>query len=441
MIYAMMTASVALNSVAVGLRTPLSPAATMPQLNLQKLANHDNLRLSKIIMAEPDDVCVDEECYVSAEEKQTSTNNYSEESRKFRRTVYMHDEWVKHRSTDRFARNVKDLFNSGVVRALYVELGVVTGAAIFVVVANMLLGGYTDLLGNQQPPVISGPLIPNDLSLPALPFSVAMPALSLLLVFRTNTAYFRWNEGRTLWGGLINTCRNVVRQANAYFPDTIEGNKLRYELAAQAVMFAKSLRCFLRGPSDEPVLLRELTESVGPKQAEACLRAANKPMFAASAMTQTIARAGLNPMDRARMDTSVQVLVDICGANERIFKSPIPLVYTRHTARFLTVFLSLLPLALWEPMKASWNHWATIPSTFFLALFLFGIEEIGIQIEEPFGILPLEALCNGAIEATINEMLACHENGDFYMTESADDFNPQGEMVAPDGSVAGKSWI
>ena len=58
---------------------------------------------------------------------------------------------------------------------------------------------------------LDGPL--KAMALPALPFTVLLPALSLLLVFRTNTAYFRWNEARTLWGGLINNCRNVVSAA------------------------------------------------------------------------------------------------------------------------------------------------------------------------------------------------------------------------------------
>ena len=93
------------------------------------------------------------------------------------------------------------------------------------------------------------------------------------------------------------------------------------------------------------------------------------------------------------MDSTISVLVDLTGANERIFKSPIPLVYTRLTARFLSVFLTLLPLAMWAALGESWNHWATIPATFILSIFLFGVEEVGIQIEEPFSILPLEAMC------------------------------------------------
>ena len=70
-------------------------------------------------------------------------------------------------------------------------------------------------------------------------------------------------------------------------------------------------------------------------------------MFCLSAMSATLRKAGIDPINLARIDTSISVLVDLTGANERIFKSPIPLVYTRLTARFLTIFLTLLPLALW----------------------------------------------------------------------------------------------
>ncbi|MCH5690665.1 hypothetical protein LWM68_44425 [Niabella sp. W65] len=35
-------------------------------------------------------------------------------------------------------------------------------------------------------------------------------AISLVLVFRTNTAYDRWWEGRKLWGALMNNSRNLA---------------------------------------------------------------------------------------------------------------------------------------------------------------------------------------------------------------------------------------
>jgi len=142
--------------------------------------------------------------------------------------------------------------SSGINEALSKELLFVTLTALFVVVANMLLVSYQDLSGV----VHNGPLNFLDtniksLSLPALPFSIAMPALSLLLVFRTNTAYFRWNEARTLWGGLINNCRNIVRQTNTFFPDDPKHEVLKRRMAAEDVAFVKALRNFLRGPTDD----------------------------------------------------------------------------------------------------------------------------------------------------------------------------------------------
>ena len=90
-----------------------------------------------------------------------------------------------------------------------------------------------------------------------------------------------------------------------------------------------------------------------------------------------------------------QILGDLFEACERIFSSPVPLVYTRHTARFLGCWLLLLPLCLWEEFAVSWNHFALVPASAMMSLFLFGIEKLSVQLEEPFSILPLERLCDG----------------------------------------------
>jgi predicted membrane chloride channel (bestrophin family) len=343
-------------------------------------------------------------------------STYSEDQRKDRRTVFMHDDWKRHRSSERFFRNIKTWPSSGINQALRKELTFVTSVSVFVVLANMLLYQYQDFGGVVHPGPLSfldGPI--KSLSLPALPFSMASPVLSLLLVFRTNTAYFRWNEARTLWGGLINNCRNIVRQTTTMFPNDAYHNALKKRLATETATFIKSLRNFLRGPEDDATLRKELYAYVNQglmtsAQAEATMAAKNRPMFALAAMSATLRKANIDEMYISRMDSTISVLVDLTGANERIFKSPIPLVYTRLTARFLSVFLTLLPLAMWAALGESWNHWATIPATFILSVFLFGVEEVGIQIEEPFSILPLEAMCNGAIEAVQLEMLAAEQS-------------------------------
>ena len=176
--------------------------------------------------------------------------SYTEQSREYRRTVYGHDSWVKHRESSRFYRNLLTTLESGVARSLYTEIGLVTLISAVIVFGNCLIVGYDDLAGVHHEAAVHLPLI-KSLSLPALPFNVAMSALSLLLVFRTNTAYSRWNEARTMWGGIVNTCRNLGRQANAYFPQDATGQNLRAQLASQVAMFPKALRSFLRGADDD----------------------------------------------------------------------------------------------------------------------------------------------------------------------------------------------
>merc|ERR1719291_1046967 len=259
------------------------------------------------------------------------SSEFSESQRKDRRTIFMHDDWVRHRSSERFLRNLLSIGSSGINQALRKELSFVTLTAVFVVVFNMLFVSYQDFSGISH----LGPLHDFDatikaLSLPALPFSIDMPALSLLLVFRTNTAYFRWNEARTLWGGLINNCRNVVRQTNTFFPDDARHNMLKRRMAAETAAFIKALRNFLRGPTDDATLRYELYDLVDaglmtPAQADETMRASNRPMFCLSAMSATLRKANLDPMQAARVDSTISVLVDLTGANERIFKSPIPL--------------------------------------------------------------------------------------------------------------------
>ena len=105
------------------------------------------------------------------------------------------------------------------------------------------------------------------------------------------------------------------------------------------------------------------------------------------------------PPPRARGSFgSVTEMGDALETCERIFTSPVPLVYTRHTARFLSCWLLLLPLALWEPFGTSWTPFgsdlAVVPATTLVAIFFFGIEELAVQLEEPFSILPLSKLCD-----------------------------------------------
>ena len=211
-----------------------------------------------------------------------------------------------------------------------------------------------------------------------------------------------------MWGSIINNCRSLVRQANTFFADDRYpgyGNfrDYRRRVAAETSAFTRCLRCFLRGKPDEPNLEVEL-KALGfdPTEVAGYMAAANKQCYALQKLGETSRMYGMVDQDRSRFDTTLSVLTDNVGACERIFKSPIPLVYTRHTSRYVGIWLGLLPLAIWAS-DPSWNHLATIPACGLTAFFLLGIEELGLQIEEPFGILPMEAFCDGAIYPALQE--------------------------------------
>lgn len=107
-------------------------------------------------------------------------SKYGEDSRAFRRTVYTHDDWVRHRSPDRFFRNLSSVFSSGIYKSLFKEVVATTTAASFVVVWNMMFGDYTDLLGGAHEGLLHDSTIPV-LSLPLSVFTLSSPSLGLLL--------------------------------------------------------------------------------------------------------------------------------------------------------------------------------------------------------------------------------------------------------------------
>jgi ion channel-forming bestrophin family protein len=106
--------------------------------------------------------------------------SYGEASRKYRRTVYTHDDWKKHRSQDRFVYYLAAVFKSGVYKNLIGEVGIATGIAAFICFWNCFTGDYQDLLSKVHPGIFKDTLLPV-LQLPLTPFTLASSSLGLLL--------------------------------------------------------------------------------------------------------------------------------------------------------------------------------------------------------------------------------------------------------------------
>jgi putative membrane protein len=229
---------------------------------------------------------------------QTGRVPYGEESRKYRRTVYAHADWPRHRASSRLFKNLRTTIFSGVVRGFLGQVATVACIALFVVVFNLIATRWW-----------SAAML---LSLPSLPFTLSSPALGLLLVFRTNASYARWLEARTLWSRIVSHSRNILRQAAVW--STASGDEAareRASLAASVWAFPRCLVAHLRGDDDEGSLEEELTTRLGDGPAKRLLDAsAYRPMVALCALSEAIETLSVDEKRRVEMDKSVILLMD-----------------------------------------------------------------------------------------------------------------------------------
>jgi len=339
---------------------------------------------------------------------------YGEISRQFRRTVYTHEDWVQHRSPNRFVKNLFSIFSSGIYKNVGREVAATTSVATIVFLWNMLTVGYDDFNQIHHSPLIDSYYVPG-LTLPLNPFTLASSSLGLLLVFRTNTAYQRWDEARKNWGMNINHTRDLVRMGNAFYDESKVSPEERREdlqrLSVSTWAFVRSMKRHLSPEwEDEAAFRLELFERLPESQANAIINAAHRPNRALFDLSMAIENLPMHFMRKNEMHKALTIFEDNLGSSERLLTSPVPLIYNRHTARFLSFWLLLMPFALYKPFDSTWNHIGMIPTTAMISIFLFGIEELATQMEEPFTILPMQAFCD-KIGNWCNEIVSW-EDGD-----------------------------
>jgi len=230
-------------------------------------------------------------------------------------------------------------------------------------------------------------------------------ALSLLLVFRTNTAYGRFWEARKIWESLGNQCRRLARFSFMY-QDVFQ--RAGVELTAKLLIaFPAQLRRHVCGvaakdlvppwqvdapgwavtfPSTSPAGMQEyanVLHPLGPLPPPILLklrRSHNRPLFLCRRLGM-ILRAlpdsdTFSSRHRLYALDAVDKLGSYVGACERLVQTPVPLNYARHTSRFLTLWCLTLPLSLVADMGL-----LVVPVTAFVTWSLFGIQEIGLFIE------------------------------------------------------------
>jgi len=228
--------------------------------------------------------------------------------------------------------------------------------------------------------------------------------LGLLLVFRTNTAYERFWEGRKAWGSIVNHTRNLSRLIWVAIAEVEPIHLQEKEQAVKLlVAFAIATKLHLRSqPVDD-----RLSKFVSPLQFSKLQTMNNPPLeiaFWISDFLQAKQEQGqISLYQMNELQIILNSLVDTLGACERILRTPMPLAYAIHLRQLLFIYCFLLPFQVVEELR-----WWTAPATALVSFTVFGIEEIGVEIENPFGTdpddLPLDTIC-ATIERNIDDLI------------------------------------
>lgn len=216
--------------------------------------------------------------------------------------------------------------------------------------------------------------------------------LSMLLVFRTNSAYDRWWEGRKLLGALTNVSRNFAIKLKALKFDKTENEFFEYAIPKYAFALKEHLR--EKQYFGKNSLLIEITEGK------------HTPNQVATSIAERVfslqANGKINSEQLMILNADISQFTDICGGCERIKKTPIPYSYSVFIKKFIFFYVITLPIG-WVFSLG----YLVIPIVPFILYVLASLELIAEEIENPFGLdandLPVDEICNN-IEKHIGEI-------------------------------------
>ncbi|MFZ6773013.1 bestrophin family protein [Undibacterium sp. SXout7W] len=254
-----------------------------------------------------------------------------------------------------------------------------------------------------------GDLFKLKITLTTIPFTLIGLPIAIFLGFRNNAAYDRFWEGRKLWGELVLRSRNLSRQCLTLISDQAPAaaqnglSDIRVRMIYRAILFAYALRDLLREQAISPTLgsLVSNAEWLGLQ------KAFNKPDFLMRQMgadlAQCLKESRIDACLAASLDATFSAMTAASASCERIKNTPIPFSYTLLLHRTAYIYCFLLPFGLVDSIGFMTPFVVAI-----VAYTFFGLDALGDEIEEPFGLesndLPLDAICR-AIEIDLREAL------------------------------------
>jgi len=242
-----------------------------------------------------------------------------------------------------------------------------------------------------------------------------MSPLALLLTLRTNRALDRLLDARKSIGQINRAGRSLTGSFIAHVAPT--NGKLALLAARYLAIFGWALKGYLRGESDEEVIRAVLP----PNEAEWLLSVqTDRPIailtrlrsLCAVAVTGTSYSLPVPSSTHLHMCNRLYDMEMAIGTCKRILGSPIPPTFTRLTSRLLCLYLGLLPLAL---LGFGLSPGAIVVTSFFTSYILVGVDEIGVEIEHPFPLLPLHHLASTVQKNVVDQVIMMRDMPELQM--------------------------
>lgn len=203
-------------------------------------------------------------------------------------------------------------------------------------------------------------------------------AISMLLVFRTNTAYDRWWEGRKLWGSLVNNSRNLALKLSSFL--AIDENAQRSFFRKIIPAYAYSLHNHLHS---EKIRIELFEDEEHGHVFEKIDQSKHVPNQVALLMFQHIQKLykenKITGDQLIVLNSELQSFTDICGACERIKNTPIPFSYSVFIKKFIFIYVMTLPFGYVFSLG-----YYVVPVVAIVFYVLASLELIAEEIEDPF---------------------------------------------------------
>lgn len=238
--------------------------------------------------------------------------------------------------------------------------------------------------------------------MPFTPLLLMGQAIALLLTLRTNQSLSRLNEAREACSKAIAAAREVGSVLDSYLMP--HNPRAAIHIARHIMLYGWLLKAFVRGAEQQEVL--ETVRLLLDAEDARWVAAQPKPVLALVRQIRHIiarssAQGELDRVAHRTLENQLGILNSVLGVCERIVGSPVPPTYTRHTSRVLLSFLLFVPPAL---LDMGFSAPVIILATMFITYVMIGIDEIGVEIEQPFQLLPLQQLAAELMEDVISEI-------------------------------------